>query len=218
MIPSNLFSNPFAKHINLETALVVDQTAFPIRTFLKDEITQEKYPIPGDFLLMGIKYGVSGGCSGRKITSTMFDEMPQYIDIFEHSLEVPPVVMRHYEMSLPTALEFFREGKYEIGVCMHLVCYKGGDYWLIKLSPFYAHLFDRFKDNLRQEKELIATSREDEENDNFVFQISAHQLPEKDVNGAQKWEFDFIARDLPDGLLESATSTDIYRTFLADFL
>lgn len=209
MIPSNLFSNPFAKHINLETALVVDQTAFPIRTFLKDEITQEKYPIPGDFLLMGIKYGVSGGCPGRKITSTMFDEMPQYIDIFEHSLEVPPVVMRHYEMSLPTALEFFREGKYEIGVCMYLICYKGGDYWLIKLSPFYAHLFDRFKET--HEFQVPET-------DAIVFQISAHQLLERDVNGAQKWEFDFIARDLPDGLLYSATSTDIYKTFLADFL
>lgn len=209
MIPSNLFTNPFSKHINLETALVVDQTSFPIRTFLKDEITQEKYPIPGDFLLMGIKYGLSGGCPGRKITSPMFDEMPEYIDVFEHSLEVPPVIMRDYRMRVTTALEFFREGKYEIGVCAYLICYKGGDYWLIKLSPFYAHLFDRFK---------VAHDEQVPESEGIVFQISAHQLPERDVNGAQKWEFDFNARDLPDGLIESATSTDIYRTFLADFL
>ena len=211
MIPSNLFANPFAKHIDLENALVVDQTNFPVRTFLKDEITQEKTPIPGDFLLMGIKYGVSGGCPGRKITSPMFGSVREatFIDIFEHSLEVPPVIMRHYSMDLTTALEFFREGKYDIGVCMYLICYKSGEFWLIKLSPFYAQMFDRFKETYEQQAPG---------SDAIVFQISASQLPEKDVNGAHKWEFSFEARLLPDGLPDQAQNTDTYKTFLADFL
>lgn len=209
----NLFRDPFAHKIELETALELNLTTHPPRIFLRDEIPDvPKTPIPADFLCMGTMYGIQGKTPGRAVTSTMYKEWHitnQKIDIFEHSFEIPPIVLRHYQMDVPTALDFFRRGKYEIGVCSYLICYKAGEFWLFRLSPFYSELFFKF---LEDNREKIKDSSP------FIFNLSARELDKKDANGQILWEFEFKHREMIERTLQEAVESEVYKLYLSELL
>ena len=209
-----LFENPFQHHINLSECLELNVTTHPPRIFIRDEFPAvPKTPLPADFLCVGILYGVEGKTPGRAITSRMyseteFTEFP--ISIFEHSFEVPPLTMRHYEMPMITALDFFRRGKYEIGVCTYLICYKGGEFWLFRLNPFYSRMFAKFLESNWNENVL--------DFEPFIFNLSAVQLEQKDINGQFLWEFEFKHREMIESVRSDATENEVYRLYLSPLL
>lgn len=199
-----LFSDPFSNKINLATALTLDNTNYPPKAFLADERSPQKTPLPLELLCIGIKYGIEGGISGRKLTSPLYDEqdiVEGVIDIFEHSFEVPPATANHYQMDTLTAMDFFRAAKYEINVCSYLICY-GNGFWLIRLNAFYTDMFNNF---------LIKKGLDKAEVTNFVFKLQAEPTDQKDGNGSQLWEFDFELKPTPKGLIETLEKDNTYQ-------
>ena len=205
----NLLKNPFDRHIILHEALVIDAQYPPVKKYLKDTILPaEKVKLPAEFLVLGVKYGISGGVPGRTLTSPLYSEKQLLdsgdIEIFEYSHEVPATVARNFKMPLLSAIEFFRGAKYELSICSYLICWKGGDFYLIKLNAFYTNWI---KDTISEiEYHFI------------ILAVDAHQLDEKDINGAYKWEFDFKAKQPLESTLQEAVKSDIYLSYIHSFI
>lgn len=205
----NLLKNPFERHITLHEALIIDAQYPPVKKYLKDTILPaEKVKLPAEFLVLGVKYGISGGVPGRTLTSPLYSEKQlldsEDIEIFEYSHEVPATVARNFKMPLLSAIEFFRGAKYELSICSYLICWKGGDFYLIKLNAFYTNLIK----NVIGEIEVSF----------FILSIDAFQTDERDINGAYKWEFEFKTKEPLESTIKEAITSEVYLDYMHSFI